>query len=113
MDGKDIIKKLLSLSEALLKATTEEEWAAWERIIKQKLMLYKKLEKVSKGIFDQNGKEGLHRLKTLEDRIIEELLNKREQTKQAILQIKMNRKGWEGYRKEFKSPPRRHFNIHC
>jgi hypothetical protein len=112
MAEKDILKELFLLSEALLKATLEEDWIAWERIAKQQSVLYKELENGSKGMLDRDQKERLQKIQALEDQIIQELINKKEETRQAILQLKAVRKAWSGYREGGKSRARRHLDIH-
>lgn len=112
MSEKNILKELFLLSEALLKATLEEDWVTWEQIAKQQSVLYKTLEKGSKGMLDRDQKEWLQKINTLKDQITQELLNKKEEIRQAILQFRTIRKGWKGYREGSKSPARRHLDIH-
>ena len=112
MAEKDILKELLLLSEALLKATLEEDWVTWERIAEHESGLHKKLVNGSMGVLDRDGKEALQRIKGLEDQILQELLNKKEETRQALLQLKTVTKGWKAYREGVKSRPRRHLDIH-
>ena len=114
MDRKDIIKELLDLSKVHLKATMEEDWAIWERTIRQKEVVYREAERLFKeGILQEEEEKLLHEISTLEDRTKNELLRKRDETGKAILHGKLTRAGLRSYKQGQQKPDRRRLSIKC
>lgn len=110
---KIIWDELFLLSQAHLKATVEENWESWERIVQRKERLYQQLFEMTKGTINQDEKEPLIKIKALEERIQDELIQKRSETKQKILQMKVTKIGVNSYLQGMKKHSGRHLHIKC
>lgn len=110
---KQIWDELFLLSQAHLRATVGENWESWERIAKRKEGLYRLLLEITKGTIHQDEKEPLIKIKTLEEKIQDELIQKRSETKQKILRMRMTKIGVKGYLQGMKRHSRRHLQIKC
>jgi len=114
MEKRKIVwDELLLLSEAHLRATVEEDWKDWELIARRKEGLYQQLLEITKGTINQDEKEPLIKIRALEERIQDELIQKRGETKAEILSMRMTKTGVKSYLQGVKKHSGRHLHIKC
>jgi hypothetical protein len=103
-----IFEELLLLSHNHMEAVVKEDWTNWESIYQRKEQLFKGLENTQLSV-EEN--EILSKIRLLEKQVESELLKKREETRESLIQLKQTRNGIKGYRRGRMNASKRHFSI--
>jgi len=108
MKRRKIFEELLLLSQRHVEAVAKEDWPDWESIYRRKEELFRGLGNTDLNIEE---KEILSEIRLLEKQVESEILKKREETREALIQLKQARKGIKSYQREKTNTSKRHFSI--
>lgn len=114
MEQEALIRKLLALSEKHYQMAVEENWEQWERIMREKEKVWKRLEDLRSGRRAAHEENALQEIARWEGKTREELVQKYEETKKELVKIKRLKDAFKGYR--LANPPQnppRHFRVVC
>lgn len=113
MEREALIQKLLVLSEQHHKVAVEENWEQWERIMREKERLWKRLAGIHSGLHAEREMTPLQEIAQWEERTSKELAEKCEETKRELLRIKRLKDALKGYRMANTQGSPRHFRVVC
>ena len=108
-----ILERLLALSEDHLRSVIEEDWYSWEKVVREKQDLYRRLDRLIAGSISEADRVIISRIKKLESRTKSELEKKRAETRHDLGMLERGKNALKSYRQVNRNKYGGHFGIKC